>query len=317
VFLAISELAKNKTLNNIETAVISAYNNVLLTKESINIMKNNISVLKDNLNETTKIFENGLTEEENVEQLQLTLSNLEINLKNLETLHVISEGYLKLLLGIDSEININLTDTLDLLLSSNISLDLINNEYSVLNNVDYRIAQNDAVSKGLEYKLEKSKQLPTITAFVNSSYLGYSDRFSNYFNAEQNWLFTTVGGVSLNIPIFSSFKGKAQRQKAKINWDIANNNLKETEQKLALDFKRAKNEYTLAIDTYGNKQKNLNLAEKIEHKNTVKYKEGLASSFDLRQAQIQLYTSQQEYLQAVIEVINKKAELKNILNIQK
>jgi outer membrane protein TolC len=317
VFLAISELAKNKTLNNIETAVISAYNNVLLTKESINIMKNNINVLKDNLQETTKIFENGLTEEENVEQLQLTLSNLEINLKNLETLHIISEGYLKLLLGFDSETKINLTDTLDILINNNISLDLINNEYSVLNSVDYRIAENNAVSKGLEYKLEQSKQLPTITAFLNSSYLGYSNRFSNYFKTEQDWLFTTVGGVSLNIPIFTSFKGKAQRQKAKINWDIANNNLKETEQKLALDFRRAKNEYTLAIDTYGNKQKNLNLAEKIEHKNTVKYKEGVASSFDLRQAQIQLYTSQQEYLQAMIEVINKKAELKNILNIQK
>jgi len=72
----------------------------------------------------------------------------------------------------------------------------------------------------------------------------------------------------------------------------------------------------LAIDTYTNKQKNLALAEKIEKKNTIKYKEGIASSFDLRQAQMQLYTSQQEYLQAIIDVINKKATLKNLLNIK-
>jgi outer membrane protein TolC len=58
------------------------------------------------------------------------------------------------------------------------------------------------------------------------------------------------------------------------------------------------------------------LATNIEHKNALKYKEGMASSFELRQAQLQLYSSQQEYLQSMIEVINKKAEFKKIANIQ-
>ncbi|GAA3582077.1 TolC family protein [Snuella lapsa] len=315
VFLEISQNAKDKTFNDIETSVISAYNNALLTKESIEIMKNNIHVLKTNLEETTKIFENGLTEEEDVEQLQLTLSGLEINLKNLETLHDISKGYLKVLLGIRSDTTIELTDTLEALILENISLNLIEEEHPITNNIDFRIAANQVESKRLEYKLEKSNQLPKLTAFVTSNYLGYSDRFSRFFKKEQDWLFTTVGGVSLNIPLFSSFGGKAKRQKAKIEWDIAKNNLITTETQLEVEFKKAKNEYTLAIDTYANKQKNLALAEKIERKNTTKYKEGIASSFDLRQAQMQLYSSQQEYLQAIIDVINKKAALKNLLNI--
>ena len=33
-----------------------------------------------------------------------------------------------------------------------------------------------------------------------------------------------------------------------------------------------------------------------------------------KQAQTQLYTIQQEYLQAMIDVINKKAELETVLN---
>ncbi|BAO75229.1 outer membrane efflux protein precursor [Winogradskyella sp. PG-2] len=86
---------------------------------------------------------------------------------------------------------------------------------------------------------------------------------------------------------------------------------------LELEYRNVKNEYNLAIETYANKQKNLTLAEKIERKNTIKFKEGISSSFELRQAQTQLYSSQQEYLQAIIDVINKKAELKNLLNIQK
>lgn len=317
VFLEISKNAKDKTLNEVEKNVVSAYNNALLTKENITIMNDNISVLKSNLDETTKIFENGLIEEENVEQLQLTLTSLENNLKNLETLHDISKGYLKILLGIHPDETIILTDNLEALILDNISLDLISTDHPISNNIDYKISANQAESKSLEYKLEKSNQLPKVTAFLNSNYLGINnDSFSTLFKKEQEWFFSTFGGVSINVPIFSSFGGRAKRQKAKVAWDIAKNDLIITENQLKLEFKNAKSEYTLAIDTYGNKQKNLALAEKIEKKNTIKHKEGIASSFDLRQAQMQLYTSQQEYLQAIIDVINKKAALKNLLNIQ-
>lgn len=316
VFLEISKNAKDKTVNAIETNVINAYNNALLTKESIEITKNNIKILSDNLDETKKVFENGLTEEENVEQLQLTLSNLQNNLKSLETLYDISKGYLKILLGIDQNEIIELTDTLESLIVKSVSLDLISGTHPVSNNIDYKIAANDAESKRLEYKLEKSEQLPKINAFLGSNYLGISETFSNYFKPEQEWFFSTATGLSITFPIFSSFGGKAKRQRAKIEWDIAKNNLIDTENQLSLEFKNAKNEYQLAIDTYANKQQNLALAEKIEKKNTIKYKEGIASSFDLRQAQMQLYTSQQEYLQSIIDVINKKANLKNLLNIK-
>ncbi|TYA74481.1 TolC family protein [Seonamhaeicola marinus] len=316
VFLEISQNAKDKTINTIETNVVSAYNNALLTKESIEITKNNIRVLSDNLKETQKIFENGLTEEEDVEQLQLTLSNLENNLRSLETLLDISKGYVKILLGIDPSESIELTDTLESLIVENISLNLINDTHDVSNNIDFKIAANDAESKRLEYKLEKSDQLPKLNAFITSNYLGYSNSVSTYFNSEQDWLFTTVGGFKLTVPIFSSFGGKAKRKRAKIEWEKAKNSLVETENQLSMEFKNAKNEYQLAIDTYDNKQKNLALAEKIEKKNTIKYKEGIASSFDLRQAQTQLYSSQQEYLQSIIDVINKKAALKNLLNIK-
>lgn len=315
VFLEISQNAKDKTVNTIVTNVVSAYNNALLTKESIEITKNNMKVLSDNLEETQKIFENGLTEEEDVEQLQLTLSSLQNNLRSLETLYDISKGYLKILMGLEQNETIELTDALESLIVENISLNLISDTHSVSNNIDYKIAANDAESKRLEYKLERSQQLPKVNAFVNSNYLGISESFGTLFKAEQEWFFSTATGVSITFPIFSSFGNKAKRERARIEWDIAKNTLIDTENQLSIEFKNAKNEYQLAIDTYDNKQKNLALAEKIERKNTIKFKEGIASSFDLRQAQTQLYTSQQEYLQSIIDVINKKANLKNLLNL--
>lgn len=56
------------------------------------------------------------------------------------------------------------------------------------------------------------------------------------------------------------------------------------------------------------------MAERIEVKNQTKFFEGIGSSFDLRQAQIQLYDAQRDLLQAMLDVINTKAELETITN---
>jgi len=66
--LQISKNAKTKTDQQVKSGIINAYGNVLLAEESVNILQQNIETLEKNYNDTKKIFENGLTEEENVEQ---------------------------------------------------------------------------------------------------------------------------------------------------------------------------------------------------------------------------------------------------------
>ncbi|MBO6630330.1 MAG: TolC family protein, partial [Psychroserpens sp.] len=90
VFLEISENAKIKTDLEVRKAVINAYGNVLLAKESVKIAEKNKEILQKNLNETTKIYENGLEELESVEQLQITLSNITSFLNNAVRLEVIA-----------------------------------------------------------------------------------------------------------------------------------------------------------------------------------------------------------------------------------
>jgi outer membrane protein TolC len=321
VFLDISKLAKEKTDSAIKEAVVNAYTNASLTEKSLVIMNRNIDALKSSLQETTKIFENGMTEEEDLEQLQLTLSNLENNLENIKNLQKISMGYVKLLLGIETNEKLLLTESLDDLVENHISMNLISNNQSIFNNLDYKIAKNDTESNRLLYKLEKYRSLPSVSGFLSTNYQSFTnDSFSSLFNDNSalggKWVNTTTAGVSINIPIFSSFESRARRKKTKLKWEISQNKLEETEDQIELDILQVKSEYNLAISTYENKQKGLKLAERIENKNTIKFKEGIATSFELRQAQTQLYSIQQEYLESMMNVINKKAELENILNIK-
>ena len=118
----------------------------------------------------------------------------------------------------------------------------------------------------------------------------------------------------MQIPIFSSLERTASTQRAQINLEIATDNLTEVEQQLMLQIETAKNLFQLAVQDYENKKLSLALAERIEAKNETKFFEGISSSFDLRQAQTQLYTTQQEYLNTMLDVITTKADLETLLN---
>lgn len=313
VFLEISKNAKEKTDLEVRRSVINAYGNVLLAEESIDILQRNKAVLEKNLDETTKIYENGLGEQESVEQLQITLSGIESSLRNTERLRTLAYQMFNITIGLDIEADVQLTDFLAGLTSQNIVMSLLDADDDVENTIDYRIAANDKRSKELLLKLEQSKALPTINAFINGGYAGNSDTFT-FLNRDQKWFGSSVLGFTMNIPIFSSLQRSAATQRAKINLEKSNAELTETEQRIRLQIASAKSDYRFAIEEFQNKEENLALAERIEKKNQTKFFEGIASSFELRQAQTQLYTAQNELLQAMLDVINKKADLETALN---
>ena len=313
VFLEISKSAKDKTDLEVRKGVINAYGNVLLSEESVLIYEKNIAVLQKNLDETTKIFENGLEEEESVEQLQITLSNLESNLNNAKRLRGIAYQMFNITLGIDYNADVILSENLEDLTQKNISLEPLTQDSDVTETLDYKIAENDRKSKELLLKLEKSKALPQLSAFINGGYLGFSDEFT-FFENQQDWAGFSSFGFNLNLPIFSSGGRSAATQRAKINLEKSKDDLTETEQRLKLEIATAKSNYKFATEDYFNKKQNLALAERIELKNETKFFEGIGSSFELRQAQTQLYTAQQELLQTMLNVISSKAELETITN---
>ena len=312
-FLRYSANNKEKTGLEVRKAVVEAYGNVLLAIEGITILEKNLATLEKNLFETTKIFENGLGDEESVEQLQITFSSLETTYKYSIRLKEITQQMLNLIMGLDIETPIQLTENLDDLTLKKIDLKLLDSPFSMENNVDYKLALNLNEQRSLELKLAKSRALPTLNAFVNYGSASFSDSF-NFLSGTPEWYNSSIMGFDLNIPIFSSLKRRAGTQRAKIALEKAKTQLTEAEEQIRLQVERAKSEYFLAIEQYETSKQNLGLAERIESKNQVKYFEGLASSFDLRQAQIQLYTAQQEYLQSMVDVINTKTALETILN---
>jgi outer membrane protein TolC len=206
-----------------------------------------------------------------------------------------------------------LTQTLDELVAQETRIELIDSPFAVENNVDYKLVLNLNEQRFYELKLAKSRALPTLNAFINYGWTEFGDPIT-VLGTDRQGFDASILGFDLSIPLFSSLGRSASTQRAKIALDKAKTQLKETEQKLQLQLKKVRNDYILALESFQTSKDNLKLAERIEKKNEIKYSEGIASSFDLTLAQTQLYTAQQDYLQAMIDVINKKTELENILN---
>jgi outer membrane protein len=312
-FLSYSSNNKEKTALDVRKQVVEAYGNVLLAEESVEILEKNKVTLEKNLFETSKLYENGLGEEEDVDQLQITLSSIENQLENAIRYREITLQMLNLSMGLDLTAPTQLQENLEDLTESKIDLGILNTAFNLSDNVDFKLAENLNQQRYYEWKLARSQALPTLNAFINYGSSAYSDSF-DFFSSDQQWFDSSILGFDLSIPIFSSLKRSASTQRAKIALEKAKTQLTEAEQQIRLQLENAKNNYTLAIANYETAKQNLTLSERIENKNQIKYKEGLATSFELRQAQTQLYSTQQEYLQSMVEVINKKTELEIILN---
>ena len=313
VYLQVSENAKEKTAYEIKEMVTNAYGNVLLAKESVLILDKNKTTLAKTLFETTETFKNGLVEEENVEQLQITLTQLNSSLSNATKRAEIALNLLKISMGVAIESELILTEKLDDLAMQNVDLSILSETFDSGNSIDYKIKKNEEEVKRLMLKLERFRALPTIGAQLNYGANTFANKF-DFLSTDQKWYNYSNFGVNISLPIFSSFRDKARTQQAKIAYDQAKTQLTETEQRLKLQYQQAKTDYEYSIEEYSASKSNLKLAERIEGKQQIKFKEGISSSFEFTEAQRQLYTAQQNYLQAMINVMNRKATLDKLTN---
>ena len=313
LFLEIADQAKLKTDIEVKRQVSNAYGNVLVSQERVKILEKNYSNIIETLEETQIIYENGLIESESVDQLTITSSSIKNSLDYAIKFENLSKRILKLILGIELNDNVILNDNIESIIVKSIDPMLVSSDFNVEENLDYKIALNAMKGNETLLRLEKVKALPRISAFLSGAYNGYNESFK-ITDPKQNWYGSSQLGVNMSFPVFSSFQRRASTQRAKIEIEKSQNVLDETKKNLNLEVEKTRSDYNYAINNYNSVKKNVMLAESIEKKNKIKFKEGIASSFELRQAQNQLYSTQNEYLEATLKLIENKINLEILLN---
>ena len=312
LYMDIAEKAKIKTDQEVKKATISAYGNALISQERVKILNKNLKNVKNNLDEINKIYQNGFTELENVEQLTISYKSLKNSLDYATKIEKTTLNLFKLIIGYDIEKEITLLDNLSGLTLKSFDLNESSENFEIEKNIDYQLSLNNKKSQQTLFRLEQAKALPTLRAFLKGGYDGNNESF-RFFKPNQKWYGYSFVGVTMSVPIFSSLRKSAKTQQAKIEFEKSKLDLSESKKRILIELKNAESEYQYALNSYNNAIENLKLAEKIERKNQIKFLEGLISALELRQAQIQLYSIQNELLQSMLEVINKKTALEIML----
>lgn len=312
-FLDFSKNAYEKTLIEVEKSVVNAYGSALMSNALVSVFDNNYNILKKSYNEIQIVYKNGLTELESLEQLEITLLEVKGYLDNAKRSQSLAYNLLRATLGLPLGTDLNLIDDLNTLvlraseeLDPEFSLDL-------QKQIDVRIAENYTEQRRLEWQLERSRALPSFSAFMNYSTQAFSNNFTFTDNSQQ-WFQSSVVGLRMQVPIFSSGFRSARSSQARIAWDQAKTEFVQTKQATQIAFENSLSDFNLSKDNYNNASRSLNLAERVAQKNEIKFDQGIASSFDLYQAQAQYYRAQQNYYTSLLALLNAKTALETFIN---
>jgi len=296
----------------IKSMVTETYYLVLATSQNLDIVSENLANIEKTLFETEKLFDEGFTDAINVDQLRLTVANLRNNITGLERQKKLTSDMLKFQMGLSVELPITLTENLEQLLSQ-VSLEAFTiQNFDPQSHIDFRIMLSQEKMQLMDLRRQKSFYLPSISGSYTRQESAQRNEF-NFFESGQSWFPTSIVGININIPIFSSGLRSSRVKQAQLNFEKAKNNTRMIEQSLLLQKQEADNQMETALDKYNSEKDNLQLAERILNRTTIMHKEGLATSLELTQASDQLLTTQGNYINAIFELLNAKNKLDKAL----
>jgi outer membrane protein TolC len=311
VFGSMSEQSLQKNQTDIRYSITETYCLILSLQENTSLLDSNLLSFKKLLNESEIMYKQGFVEEINVDQIRLNVSTLENAVSSLRRQIEGASMLLKFQIGMPMTQQIRLTDNLEGIMNGK-TMVLTEDAFNPTGSIDYQIMETQVKLQQLSLKREQSTYLPSLTGFFSYSNKAMSNKF-NFFSGDQSWYPTTLVGFKLEIPIWSSGIRHSKVQQAQLNVEKSITTRNMVSESLKLQYEQARISYLSAIDKYNHEKQNVNLTNKIFEKTMIKYREGIASSMELTQAQMQYQTSQSNYFAAMFELIVAKNKMEKLL----
>jgi outer membrane protein len=305
VYKSLSEEVNEKTEIELKELVANGYFSILLLEKNKIILERTIENLHNILNQSKEYFKVGFIEETDVDQLNLVSLGTENALKTVERQIQILNQLFKYQLGIISDCTIELTDSLDNLIMSNIVNDSAYH-FVLEDNIDYQMLDTQEKLMKLALNRQQSKFLPTIAGFYQ-----YQDK-----NKKPVLDFTMkhLIGISVEVPIFQSGSRVATTSQARIELEKAQNTKEQEIQRIQMGVAQAVYDYRTSLEKYENEKINFKLSENIYSKTMEKYKQGVVSSLDLTTINNQYLQAQASYTSAIQELLSAKIKLDKAFN---
>jgi len=305
---------QNENVNSVEAKVTAevkkAYYNVLFLKEVVNVRKLNLNNAVENYDVVERRYRNGTSTEFDYLRAKVTMENLKPPVIESENNLTITKKVLKNAIGIKDIKDVDVTG----------SLTFDSTEYyGSIDALITRIAENNVSVRQLRINqdinkqmlsIDKANYLPKLYLFGQYNLQASEDdgrsfgsyRFFNVINA----------GVGLNWDL-NFFRNSYKVKQSEIEIKKTDETISDVKMKLRLmaqsiilKMGEAKNKVVATHET-------VKMAERGYELAALSFKNGVVNQIDVLDAGAQLSNSKLGYFQAIVEYLNAKAELEELL----
>lgn len=293
-------------------SIKKAYYGILLSQDSYDVFRRSYKNSSENANVIKNKYKQGTVSEYEWIRADVQVKNAESNLTSAESAVNMSKLQLKILMGLDMDVQIKILGKLS---------DFETEKYSEIMKIDMDavtknsdLVQFDIKSKQLDQslKIQQSTWLPTLGASINYSYNSMGNDSQKMFNGYTNYP-GSGAGLSLSIPIFQGGSKYFKYKQIKIQQDelkIQRENIKRSVDLQALNcidnIKKSIKKIESNKDGLKQAEKALSISQKM-------YDVGVATYLDLNNTELAYINAGLSYNQSIFDYLSAKADLEKLL----
>jgi hypothetical protein len=294
------------TREMIKANVYKLYYQLVVGNQQMGSMDANIDRFEKLLSDTRQIFKNGFAEKLDVDKVSVQLNNLKTEKIRIQS--QLDAGYaaLKFLMNMPQQEKLLLVDSVseEMLAAAAETVPL---DYA--NRKEYKLLETGCRLSAFNVKRYKLSALPTLAAFASYNQNAQRNKF-DVLKAGGSWYPSTLAGLSVQMPLFNGMQRRSRLEKARIEWQKAQNSLTQLKQSIDNEVVQASLKRTSALATVESQRENMKLAEQVYLSSKLKYEQGLGSQQEIYNAQTELKVAQNNYYGALFDAVISSVDYK-------
>ena len=303
--LLAQEKARSSRLDLINQ-VTKAYYAALLSKDSRDVIQRSYNVAKQNYEVVDKKFQVGKVSEYDKITAEVQMRSMGSSVTSAETGLTLALLRLKVLMGIKTDIDINITDSLKAYEKDLTLAKAEVNESELSNNTSVR--QLDMSQNMLERstKLLRTNFLPTVAMQLQGSYTSYSN--DNWNVLKYKYSPASSLALSVTIPIFQA-SNWTKLKSNKIQIDQLADTRTNTMRQLSMAAQSYRKNMLTTITKLESDREAVRQADKAVTISAKRYDVGRGTILELNQSETALTQAELTYHQSIYDYLTNKADL--------
>lgn len=256
---------------------------------------------------TTQLNQQGLVREIDITKIKITKNNILTQIDNLQMMYNQQKELLKLLIGIKSESNIQLSDTI-------ITINYLHQKKTdFIHKEDVKLLDKQSEIALLTKKSLKQSYLPTLTGFWQHYYQSQRNKFDFFEDTKNNFFKAGFVGITLNIPLFDGFDRQSKIKQKEIEYQQILNNKELILANYSKKYNDALSQYETGLKALNRAKENIEIAQKTYNTDLISYRQGILSQSDMLLSENSLIEAELNYINQLFQVKNAELELEYII----